>query len=136
MAANYMAVLPTVRFDNASGTNIMGSITGTTVANGTGVMFTMNFINLSDLMMYSPLGEYPLLALDLLQYAYHMALQLYHIHQLAVPADGNSTGTMAHLDPRGRGELHACEIQAPQTCQAGDLFGKHGDIISTSWNVA
>jgi hypothetical protein len=70
-----MAVLPTVSFGNATGTNIMGLITGIAVANGTGVMFTVNFTNPPDPMMYGPLGEYPLLALDLLQPANHMALQ-------------------------------------------------------------
>ena len=60
---------------------------------------------------------------------------VYHIHQLPVPSDGNCTGTMAHLDPTQRGELHACEAAAPQTCQAGDLAGKHGNITATTWNV-
>jgi len=75
IAATYMAVLPTVSFGNATGANIMGSIMGTAVANGTGVMFTVNFTNLPDPMMYGPLGECPLLALDLLQHANRMALQ-------------------------------------------------------------
>ena len=56
---------------------------------------------------------------------------VYHIHQFPVPADGNCTATVAHLDPTQRGELHACEVVAPQTCQAGDLAGKHGNITTS-----
>ena len=62
-------------------------------------------------------------------------LLVYHIHEFAVPADGNCSATVAHLDPTNRGELHACEAPAPQTCQAGDLAGKHGNITATTWNV-
>jgi hypothetical protein len=52
-----MAVLPTVSLDNAIGTNIMGSITGTAMANGTGVMFTVNFTNLP-IQYARPLGGF------------------------------------------------------------------------------
>ena len=60
---------------------------------------------------------------------------VYHIHTLPVPADGNCTATMGHLDPTDRGELHACEVAAPQTCQAGDLAGKHGNITTTTFSA-
>lgn len=40
---------------------------------------------------------------------------------------------MGHLDPTDRGELYACEVQAPQTCQAGDLAGKHGNITTPTF---
>lgn len=63
---------------------------------------------------------------------YHV---VYHIHGLPVPADGNCSATLGHLDPTDRGELHACEVAAPQTCQAGDLAGKHGNITSTSFTA-
>jgi hypothetical protein len=43
---------------------------------------------------------------------------------------------MGHLDPTNRGELHACEIAAPQTCQAGDLAGKHGNVTSASFSAS
>ena len=43
---------------------------------------------------------------------------------------------MGHLDPTQRGELHSCEVEAPQTCQAGDLAGKHGNITAQTWTVS
>jgi hypothetical protein len=55
---------------------------------------------------------------------------------MPVPADGNCTATLGHLDPTDRGELYACENVAPQTCQAGDLAGKHGNITSTSFSAS
>ncbi|KAL2847983.1 superoxide dismutase [Aspergillus pseudodeflectus] len=50
----------------------------------------------------------------------------YHIHQYRVPEDGNCYATGAHLDPYGRGQTPACDITQPQTCEVGDLSGKHG----------
>jgi len=50
---------------------------------------------------------------------------MYHIHEKAVPSDGNCTGTGAHLDPTGRGETPACDATNPKSCQVGDLSGKH-----------
>jgi len=52
---------------------------------------------------------------------------VYHIHDQPVPADGNCTGTLAHLDPYVRGEVPPCDATQPQTCQVGDLAGKHGN---------
>ncbi|MCJ1407920.1 hypothetical protein MMC19_001991 [Ptychographa xylographoides] len=114
-AASYEAVLPMNDFDSAGGIMIMGTITGTAAANGTGVMFNVSFTNFPSEAEYGPF--------------------VYHIHELPVPADGNCSSTMAHLDPTMRGELHACEAAAPQTCQAGDLAGKHGNITAANWNV-
>lgn len=53
---------------------------------------------------------------------------VYHLHDQPVPEDGNCTKTLAHLDPYERGELTPCDPNAPQTCQVGDLSGKHGNI--------
>ncbi|KAL4754998.1 hypothetical protein BDW72DRAFT_85773 [Aspergillus terricola var. indicus] len=50
----------------------------------------------------------------------------YHIHRSPVPADGNCYSTGAHLDPYGRGQQPPCNITAPNTCEVGDLSGKHG----------
>jgi len=52
----------------------------------------------------------------------------YHIHDQPVPADGNCTGTLAHLDPYERGQDPECDKTAPATCQVGDLSGKHKKI--------
>lgn len=60
---------------------------------------------------------------------------LYHVHEKPVPEDGNCTATGAHLDPYGRGETPACDAKAPNTCQTGDLSGKHGKINGTSFSA-
>ena len=56
----------------------------------------------------------------------------YHIHESPVPASGNCLGTGAHLDPYQRGEQPPCNADQPQTCQVGDLSGKHGKINGTA----
>lgn len=55
-------------------------------------------------------------------------MTVYHLHDQPVPEDGNCTKTLAHLDPYERGETTPCDPNAPQTCQVGDLSGKHGNI--------
>lgn len=45
-----------------------------------------------------------------------------------VPTDGNCTATEAHLDPYIRGEIPPCDNTQPETCQVGDLTGKHGNV--------
>lgn len=52
----------------------------------------------------------------------------YHIHDQPVSADGNCTLTKAHLDPFIRGQKVPCDPKRPQTCEVGDLAGKHGKI--------
>ncbi|KAK3078813.1 hypothetical protein LTS18_006558 [Coniosporium uncinatum] len=56
---------------------------------------------------------------------------LYHIHVDPVPADGNCTATLAHLDPFVRGEDPPCDAARKETCQVGDLSGKYGKINGT-----
>ncbi len=56
---------------------------------------------------------------------------MYHIHDQPVPANGNCTATLAHLDPYVRGEIPPCDPTRPQTCQVGDLSGKYGMIPGT-----
>jgi len=48
-----------------------------------------------------------------------------------VPADGNCSATLGHLDPTDRGEYYPCNVGAPNTCQVGDLAGKHGNITTS-----
>ncbi|KAK6500208.1 hypothetical protein TWF481_010557 [Arthrobotrys musiformis] len=50
----------------------------------------------------------------------------YHVHDFVVGPNENCTATGAHLDPYLRGEVTACDAEAPETCQVGDLSGKHG----------
>lgn len=115
--ATYTATLPqSSNFDENTGSLITGNIIGSTSPDGTGVTFTVNFTGFPSEAAYGPF--------------------VYHIHGLPVPADGNCTATMGHLDPTNRGELHACDVSAPQTCQAGDLAGKHGNITTQSFSAS
>ncbi|MCJ1480289.1 hypothetical protein MMC06_000444 [Schaereria dolodes] len=98
----YTAFLP-----NSNTTNIRGFVSGTASNNGTGVVFTVSLTGLPP----ADLGPF-----------------LYHIHDQPVPSDGNCTGTKAHLDPYIRGEIPPCDPTQPETCQVGDLSGKHGNI--------
>jgi hypothetical protein len=52
----------------------------------------------------------------------------YHIHVNQVPEDGDCAETLGHLDPYNRGITPPCDAEAPETCQLGDLSGKHGEI--------
>ncbi|CAD6569831.1 MAG: hypothetical protein ASARMPREDX12_003087 [Alectoria sarmentosa] len=87
--------------------SIHGYVSATANTNGTGVFFN---VYLSGLPSES-LGPF-----------------LYHIHDQPVPADGNCTATEAHLDPYIRGEIPPCDNTQPETCQVGDLTGKHGNV--------
>jgi hypothetical protein len=87
--------------------------------------------------MYGPFGMKSsccrvLSAHSLLRTKLTHSVAVYHVHALPI-TDGNCTTSMGHLDPTNRGELHACELAAPQTCQAGDLAGKHGNVTSVSF---
>ena len=52
----------------------------------------------------------------------------YHIHEKPVPSDGNCNSTGAHFDKYNVGDDHVCDKKEPETCQLGDLSGKHGAI--------
>lgn len=93
-----------------SGKEVQGTITGVSDINGTGVNFNINFYSF-------PTTGGPF---------------LYHIHESPVPADGNCTATGAHFDPYLRGESPVCNAIQPETCQLGDLSGKHGSIVITA----
>jgi len=56
----------------------------------------------------------------------------YHVHDQPVPSDGNCTGTKAHLDPFIRGQVIHCDPKRPESCEVGDLSGKHGKIPISS----
>ncbi|KIW06807.1 uncharacterized protein PV09_02487 [Verruconis gallopava] len=61
---------------------------------------------------------------------------LYHIHAMPVSSNGNCSSTLAHLDPYIRGETPPCDPNLPETCQVGDLSGKHGTANGTSFNAS
>ncbi|KAL9010588.1 MAG: hypothetical protein Q9173_004489 [Seirophora scorigena] len=52
------------------------------------------------------------------------------------PFYGNCTATKAHLDSYIRGEKPPCDPTQPQTCQDGDLAGKHGNITTSPFQTA
>ncbi|KEQ72128.1 Cu,Zn superoxide dismutase-like protein, partial [Aureobasidium namibiae CBS 147.97] len=60
---------------------------------------------------------------------------LYHIHDYPVPSDGNCTSTGAHVDPFVRGEAPPCDASLPETCQVGDLSGKHGKPTNETFSA-
>ncbi|KAE8152752.1 Cu,Zn superoxide dismutase-like protein [Aspergillus avenaceus] len=104
----YEAILPeNPFFDKGSlDGNIRGTVKAQSAADGKGVSFSVSFRNL-------PNEGGPF---------------LYHIHDAAVPSDGNCTATLDHFDPFNRGESPPCDANEPHTCQLGDLSGKHGKI--------
>ncbi|MCJ1386637.1 hypothetical protein MMC17_009763 [Xylographa soralifera] len=110
VGVTYQAVLP-----QSTTTSFRGYIIGSSVTNGTGVVFSTNLYGFSD---EAALGPF-----------------LYHIHESPVPSDGNCTGTGAHLDPYVRGELPPCDPSTPQMCQVGDLVGKHGNITTSPFQA-
>ncbi|MCJ1364634.1 hypothetical protein MMC16_003748 [Acarospora aff. strigata] len=110
VGVTYTAILP-----DTPKSSIRGYVAGTTNANGTGVNFNINIYGLPD----ASLGPF-----------------MYHIHDQPVPSDGNCTKTLAHQDPTERGEIPPCDPSAPETCQVGDLAGKHGNITSNPFQVA
>jgi hypothetical protein len=114
-AATYVATLPSTNFDPLTGSTITGNIAAVSKADGTGVTFTVNFTGFPSEAEYGPF--------------------VYHIHEFAVPADGNCSATVGHLDPTDRGEYYPCDTTMPETCQAGDLAGKHGNVRIVALNA-
>jgi hypothetical protein len=105
--ASYVATLPI-----KEGSPLRGSVAAVSAPDGKGVKFSVSFSGL-------PATGGPF---------------MYHIHEKPVPTDGNCTGTGAHLDPYKRGEVPICDASKPETCQTGDLSGKHGNITAQSWS--
>jgi hypothetical protein len=105
--ASYVATLPI-----KEGNPIRGSVAAVSAPDGKGVKFSVSFSGL-------PATGGPF---------------MYHIHEKPVPADGNCTGTGAHLDPYKRGEVPICDASKPETCQTGDLSGKFGNITAQTWS--
>ena len=107
--------------------SVRGYVAATANANGTGVFFNVYLTGLPS----ESLGPFCKSLYEhlpfRLQFSDH-ACAVYHIHDLPVPADGNCTATAAHLDPYIRGEIPPCDNTQPETCQVGDLTGKHGNV--------
>ncbi|PLB35446.1 putative cytosolic Cu/Zn superoxide dismutase [Aspergillus candidus] len=88
-----------------SNSTIRGKLTAFALPHGIGVKVNARFTGLPD-------GE-PL---------------KYHIHVNPVPENGDCYATGGHLDPYKRTDTPPCDIDAPETCEVGDLSGKHGPI--------
>ncbi|KAF3931275.1 hypothetical protein ABW20_dc0108303 [Dactylellina cionopaga] len=56
----------------------------------------------------------------------------YHIHNFVVGPSDNCAATGTHLDPYIKGDTVPCDTAAPETCQIGDLSGKHGNVPITA----
>ncbi|KAF2851486.1 hypothetical protein T440DRAFT_64472 [Plenodomus tracheiphilus IPT5] len=113
-SVTYVATLPDSMFNPLVGTVVQGSLQA--VGGPEGVTFTVNLTGLPDQAEYGPFN--------------------WHIHTLPVPDDGNCTATLSHFDPTNRGELYMCLASQPETCQVGDLAGKHGGKIMSPGNFS
>ena len=89
---------------------LSGSITFSTSSDGKSITVKLDLSNLP-----SQTGNYS-----------------YHIHDQPVPPNENCTLTLAHLDPFIRGHAIPCDPKRPESCEVGDLSGKHGGIPSTN----
>jgi len=59
----------------------------------------------------------------------------YHIHDSPIDASGDCATALAHLDPYQRGQATPCDATKPETCEVGDLSGKHGKIESCPYKT-
>ncbi len=128
IGVTYTATLP-----DTPRSNIRGSIAGTSNANGTGVTFRINVSGLPDASLGPFSKRFTFSSLTSGVAAWTLLMReyvVYHIHDQPVPADGNCSRTLAHQDLTQRGEIPPCDPAQPQTCQHGDLSGKHGNITS------
>ena len=107
--------------------SIRGYVAATANANGTGVFFNVYLTGLPSESL-GPFCKFLLSSLHLRPGLTNTACIVYHIHDQPVPADGNCTATAAHVDPYIRGEIPPCDNTQPETCQVGDLTGKHGNV--------
>ena len=94
-------------FDGEQG--VTGSISFTAAADGKGVDVVISKLSIAaDEIMNGPFG--------------------YHIHDAPVNATGDCSSTLAHLNPYGVNASIPCDTSKPETCEVGDLAGKHGKI--------
>ncbi|RYP05717.1 hypothetical protein DL764_003610 [Monosporascus ibericus] len=93
-------------FDRSDGCSVTGKVVATSGAGGKGVDFKLLVMNLPQSM-----GPFA-----------------FHLHDQPVPSDGNCTNTLGHLDPYQRGQTPPCDMEMPQTCEVGDLSGKHNKL--------
>ncbi|EFR01558.1 cu-Zn superoxide dismutase [Nannizzia gypsea CBS 118893] len=103
---NPVGVVYKAEFPDRDSTDIRGTVSATAHSSGRGVVFEFDLTGFDE-----ENGPFP-----------------YHIHVDPVPANGSCTATLDHLDPFGRGQKPPCDTPNPETCEPGDLSGKHGKI--------
>lgn len=113
---------------------IQGSITGVSAVDGKGVDFNVNFFSFPDPSI-GPYGAFS--TCDFIMTCMLTTNLAYHVHVNPVPEDGNCTAAGGHLDPYTVTDAYQCPAATdPQTCQIGDLAGKHGKIDTTTLQTA
>ncbi|KAK2066480.1 hypothetical protein P8C59_000295 [Phyllachora maydis] len=115
----YVATLPATAFTKdlyPDGSNVKGQVSAVASPSGIGVAFKISFSNLPKDTTLGPFS--------------------YHIHVMPVPADGDCTKTLGHLDPYIRGDKPPCDFNIPQSCQVGDLAGKYGKITTDPFEAS
>lgn len=127
IGAVYSATLP-----DSSLTAIRGSVVARTVPDGTGVNFQVSLSGF-------PAAGGPFRMLPNPVMLSHSIkaneIEVYHIHNNPISSDGNCSSAGSHVDPFERGETPGCDASLPQTCQVGDLAGKHGSINGTDFSA-
>ena len=131
LGVSYTATLP-----DSDTTGVRGFVKATTNSNGTGVAFQVSLSGFPDPSLGPFRKPFNYSGLILFKIHAHMLTTVYHIHDQPVPADGNCTATLAHVDPYIRGEIPPCDPTQPETCQVGDLAGKHGNITASPFSAA
>lgn len=116
VGVSYKATFPKEPFfkDAALDGNVEGYVSATAAKDGKGVQFSVKLSNL-------PKEGGPF---------------KYHLHAFPVPADGNCTQTLAHLDPYKRTDDPACDSSKPESCEVGDLSGKWGEVKSDPFDAS
>lgn len=127
----FRAILPERQFFPTSAGLVKGIVLASTNPGGTGVTYNIKITNLPE-----EGGPFSMPTKNLRRLVTGQSARLtsgflvYHIHQAPVAQNGNCNETGPHLDPFERGEMPPCNPDQPQTCQVGDLAGKHGAITS------
>lgn len=128
IGAIYSATLP-----NSELTTIRGSVVGITMPDGVGVNFQVSLAGFpaaggpfSKFLCYGHAKFFERIRLT-------CVILVYHIHNNPISSDGNCSSAGSHVDPYQRGEMPFCDASLPETCQVGDLAGKHGAINTTDF---
>ena len=129
------------------GKPVQGQLTGVSNDNGTGVNFNINFFQFPDVALgpfsksfLNPSSLHLPIRLSTSQrgcanWSDHVNVD-YHVHEYPVPSSGNCTAAGGHLSPFGRLDTPPCDSEHPETCQPGDLSGKHGNISQLTSSTA